>query len=113
MTVALWVMAATGIGGLALFMPILMFGFFVALIHVIVLAGPAYLLIRLRWPLTWWNASIAGALIGGLPAGLLLESLEVGLATGCGGVAGGLAFWFALRDRTSGEKPDQLRETFS
>ena len=111
--VGLWAAAVSPTGGLSLFIPIMMIGIVVALIHVIVLAAPAYLLVRLRWPVTWWNASIAGVLIGGMPAGLLLESLEAGLTTAAAGVAGGLAFWFALRDRTKGEKPERLRETFS
>lgn len=114
---------ASDILGLAAFF--LIAGFVVASFHALVLGVPGYLLLR-KWPLRWWNAALAGFLIGAVPSGLVwldpgFETYRQGRAVliengaytaagwrnylvwfaiyGAYGVAGGLAFWLVLRGR--------------
>jgi hypothetical protein len=80
----------------ALFLAVL-FGFPIALVHAGLLGVPAYLLMRRRWPLKWWNAVPAGAMIGGLPAYLLWQDGKAALLFAACGAVGGLTFWFMAR----------------
>lgn len=87
--------AVLGIGVLAL-----LFGIPIAGVVILILALPAYLLMRRHWHVRWWNAALAGFLIGMAPSALLgggadLESLGFGAA----GLVGGLAFWGVVRER--------------
>ncbi len=77
---------------------VFLFGVPIALIAILVVAVPAYLLMRRHWHVRWWNAALAGFIVGMVPgvllgAGTSLEALQVGLA----GLVGGLAFWAIVR----------------
>ena len=39
--------------------------------HMVFIALPVYLMLVDRWPLRWWNAGLAGFLIGAIPISLL------------------------------------------
>ena len=80
-----------------LMLPMILAGFMIAVLHSAILALLAYTLMCRWWPLTWWNAGLAGALIGALPAGLLTGSLHASTAAGTSGSVGGFIFWFVLR----------------
>ena len=78
----------------------LLFALVVAFGHAVFLAFPLYLQLLDRWPLRWWNAGLAGLLIGAMPTLLLglvlrldLEPLLSGVACcGASGLVGGLVF---------------------
>ena len=89
----------------------LLFGIPIAGMAILILALPAYLLLRTRWHVRWWNAALAGFLVAMAPGVLLgggtsLEALGVGLA----GLVGGLAFWGIVRGRRAHPRIDA--ETF-
>ncbi|NML05923.1 hypothetical protein [Sphingomonas sp. G-3-2-10] len=81
-----------------------------ALPHVALLGLPIYLLLSRLWRVDWWNATVLGALIGGVPTTLLLfggmsePAAEGELAAGAAifgfcaacGTAAGYAFWHRL-----------------
>ena len=86
---------------------VFLFGVPIALIAILVLALPAYLMMRRHWHVRWWNAALAGFIVGMVPgillgAGTSWEALQVGLA----GLVGGLAFWAIVRGRTAHPKVD-------
>ena len=102
--------------GIVFLIPVMIVGFPIALLHVVFLALPAYVLVDRFWRLTWWNSSLAGLLIGGIPAALLslpwqtsFEWQMPGMAAACGAV-GGFLFWLVLRPKQTDET--ELRETF-
>lgn len=77
---------------------VFLFGVPIALIAILILALPAYLLMRRHWHVQWWHAALAGFIVGMIPgmllgAGASFEGLQVGLA----GLVGGLAFWAIIR----------------
>ena len=86
----------------------LVIGFPIALIHVALLALPAYLLLRRRWRLSWWSASLAGTLIGALPIALLSMSWEAVPFGATSGLFGGLAFWTVI---VTGRNDDPPRDS--
>ena len=98
--------------GVMLLLAITLFGFPVALLHVLLLALPVYLLFRRWWHIDWWNSALAGFVIGGLPAGLASSPWQTLAAASACGVAGGLMFWFVLKPQRI-DRADQLRETFA
>jgi hypothetical protein len=81
-----------------------------ALPHVALLGLPIYLLLSRIWRVEWWNATVLGTLIGGVPTTLLLfggmgePAAEGELAAGAAifgfcsacGAAAGYAFWHRL-----------------
>ncbi len=80
----------------------LTFGFPLALFPALLVALPAYLLLRRRWPMRWWHAALAGALIGAIiwPLGSMDMDLATLAVTTTAGVISGLAFRLAVgRDR--------------
>lgn len=90
---------------------VFLFGVPVALIAIVILALPAYLLMRRHWHVRWWNAALTGFIVGMVPgvllgAGTSFEALQVGLA----GLVGGLAFWAIVRERPAHARIDP--ETF-
>ena len=90
---------------------VFLFGVPIALIAILLLALPAYLLMRRHWHVRWWNAALTGLIVGMVPgmllgAGTSWEALQIGLA----GVVGGLAFWAVVRDRPGQARIDP--ETF-
>jgi hypothetical protein len=89
------------------------FGFPVALLHALLLALPAYAIVRRWWRLKWWNAAATGFLIGVLPASLLVTPSFGTLMAGGGGLVGGLVFWLVLRGARGEEASDDLRRTFA
>lgn len=95
-------------------------GYPIAMLHM-VLAWPAYRLLRHRWQLRWWIAGAAGGVIGALPVTLLHVAIMLvwgldhspdvaggfaglPLMFGASGVTGGLFFWWMLRAGESGER---------
>ena len=74
-----------------------LFGFPLALLHGALLGMPAYFLMRRRWPLGWWNAVPAGAVIGGVPSYVLWQDAKVALLFATCGAVGGLTFWYMAR----------------
>ena len=90
---------------------VFLFGVPIALIAILVLALPAYLLMRRHWHVRWWNAALTGLIVGMVPgillgAGTSWEALQIGLA----GLVGGLAFWAVVRERPAQARIDP--ETF-
>lgn len=98
--------------GIWLMLPSVVFGFPVALLHALLLALPAYLMMRRRWRLAWWSSAAAGFLIGALPALLLTRSVATLMTGGCG-LVGGFVFWLVLRGARGEEVSDDLRRTFA
>ena len=106
--------ASAPLEGAILLIPLMIFGFIIAMVHVIVLAVPAYLLVRLLGPVTWWAATLSGLAIGTLPAALIMSgSLFTILPMGVSGAAGGLTFWLVLRGRRGSDSATDLRNTFA
>ncbi|MGZ8362198.1 MAG: hypothetical protein ACXWUX_16905 [Allosphingosinicella sp.] len=92
-----------------------MFGAPIALLHVALLAVPTYLLLR-RWRLGWWQAALAGMLIGSLPTALIFS--DWGSAAMCGlcGLVGALTFWTVIRGGRQSGPPwgrDPLEQIFA
>lgn len=102
-------MTIEGVLGFSIF--VFLFGVPIALIAILILALPAYLLMRSRWHVQWWNAALTGFIVGMVPgmllgAGTSFEALQVGLA----GLVGGLAFWAIVRQpRRPGVDPETFR----
>lgn len=90
---------------------VFLFGVPVALIAIVVLALPAYLLMRRHWHVRWWNAALTGFIVGGL-AGSLLGGSDLATATqvALAGLVGGLAFWAVVREQPAHPRIDP--ETF-
>lgn len=89
----------SGIIPLAGFAALVIFsGTLVAGMHALVLGLPLFqLLMCWGWP-RWWMAAAGGFLVGAVPLTLVTASLNiVELALGGLGMAGGLAFWTAVR----------------
>lgn len=102
-------MTVEGVLGFSIF--VFLFGVPIALIAIVALALPAYLLMRRHWHVRWWNAALTGLIVGMVPgmllgAGTSWEALQIGLA----GLAGGLAFWAVVRERPPRPRIDP--ETF-
>ena len=77
---------------------IFMFGLPIAAVHVVVLALPLYLFLRVQVEVPWWGAAAAGLVCGGLPTFLISKGDTELLAWfGGAGLVGGLAFHFTLR----------------
>ncbi|MCW3837047.1 hypothetical protein ACFQ1E_13190 [Sphingomonas canadensis] len=95
-----------------------LFGSPVAMLHLLLLALPAYLLLRQRWRIRWWSAALAGAIIAVMPAAVIslvpdalsasslaefigraYWSVQPLPALGLAGIAGGLVFWSFVRER--------------
>lgn len=88
-----------------------LFGVPIAFIAILVMALPAYLLMRRNWHVRWWNAALTGFIVGGVAGSLLGGSdpatvLQMSMA----GSAGGLAFWGLVRERPAHARIDP--ETF-
>lgn len=125
---AMWISLVAGdaASGLRLAVPTYAFGSMIAMMHLLFLALPAYLVLRELWPLSWSSAALGGFFVAAIPSGLFMLSLpfnfeslgdtiliEDGRRTAAGwlhlfigqakfglvGVAGGLAFWAVLRPR--------------
>ena len=101
------------LGGVGLALVILLFGFVVALLHVLLLALPAYLALRRWWRLRWWNSALAGFVIGTLPLAAMNGAWDGLAVTGICGVVGGLTFWAVLRGGTRGRDHPDFGETFA
>lgn len=89
--------------GFAIF--VYLFGIPMAALIILVLALPAYLLMRRHWEITWWNAALSGFVIAAVPA-VLLGLTDLSLLTviqfGLLGAVGGLVFWAIVRPRRPG-----------
>ena len=86
---------------------VFLFGVPIAFIAILLLALPAYLLMRRHWHVRWWNAALTGFIVGMVPgmllgAGTSWEALQIGLA----GLVGGLAFWGIVRERPAHARID-------
>lgn len=111
-------------------------GLVIALMHLLFLALPAYLILSRRWPLRWHWAALAGFLVAAVPSGLIALSATTGdysaggailvedgrqtaagwlnlliTQTGLGilGAAGGIAFWIVLAAGTTKGGPSPER----
>ena len=77
-----------------------LFGIPIALVAILILALPVYLVMRSRWHVRWWNAALTGFFAGAMAGAVLGGSDLAGAATfGLAGLAGGLAFWAIVRER--------------
>ena len=93
----------------------LLFGSPVALLHLLFLALPAYVVLRKYWPLCWWSAALGGFIVGAIPAGLLAlgasdispDAMRFSFTAGLLGLSGGLAFWAVLTMKKGGPSPDR------
>lgn len=86
---------------------VFLFGVPIALIAIVLLALPAYRLMRRHWHVRWWNAALSGFIVGMVPGALLgagtsWEALQIGLA----GLVGGLVFWAIVRERAAPVRVD-------
>lgn len=82
----------------------LVFAVPIAVLHCVFLAAPLYTVMVDRWPLRWWNAGLAGFVIGAIPLPFFMATLSgwevehlaelplLILWFGGSGLAGGLAF---------------------
>ena len=91
---------------------VMLFGVPVALLHIGFIAVPIYIALRPRYRLRWWNAALAGFLIGALPMSLLSQAFDGMAITGLCGLVGGLAFWAVLRPGLDPDDRGKLRRTF-
>lgn len=102
-------MIAGGAGGLFFLIPALLAVLLVATAHFLLLGLPLALLVAMYGRIRWWNSGLAGALVGGvpLPGWILLTAsdldsvglfgvLPMAFLLGTAGLAGGLAFRWAL-----------------
>jgi hypothetical protein len=110
---ALGVAVGTPDSAIDLALMVMLFGFPLALLHVLLLALPAYLLLRRRWPVTWANSAVLGLLIGALPTAVLSEGLTTLASTGACGLVGGLVFRMVLRPAPPAAESEELRDTFA
>ena len=102
-------MQLEGMLGFAVFA--FLFGIPIALIAILILALPAYLLMRRHWHVRWWNAALSGAVIGSVGGSLLGGSDMTAMAQmALAGSVGGLAFWAVVRPRGTHVRVDA--ETF-
>lgn len=81
----------------------------IALAHMLLVALPLYAGLVRYWPLRWWNAALAGLLIGATPSTLYIWLWAAGqnplavfgwripLFLGISGAFAGLTFWAILR----------------
>ena len=92
---------------------VMLFGFPFALIHVVLLALPAYQVLRRWWRLRWWSSASAGFVIGTLPLAIMSGAWDGVAVTGICGVVGGLTFWAVLRGGTRGRDHADFDETFA
>ena len=109
---ALVMAVGTPESGIAVPLMVMLFGVPLALVHVLLLALPAYLLLRRRWPVTWANSALLGLLIGALPTAALSGGLMPLATTGACGLAGGLVFRMVLRPAPPAAQSEELRDTF-
>ena len=87
-----------GVFGFGLFA--FLFGIPIALVAILILALPVYLVMRSRWHVRWWNAALTGFLAGAAAGAVLGGSdLSGAAAFGLAGLVGGLAFWAIVRER--------------
>lgn len=114
--------------------------FNVALLHAFVLGLPTYLIVRSKRPVTWLACVAAGLVIGAVPLGLFMlpqrldSAMSGNMATvvdgartaagwleylwavaflGAHGMAGGFAFWLALRLMGNGVAPPRPARTLT
>jgi hypothetical protein len=100
--------------GMLMALPLVMlFGFPFALLHVLLLALPAYQVLRRWWRLRWWSSATAGFVIGILPLAIMSGAWDGVAVTGICGVVGGLTFWAVLRGGTRGREQPDFDETFA
>jgi len=93
----------------------LLFGLPIALLHLLVLALPAYLVLREYWSLSWWAAALGGFVVGAIPVGLLAlgtvdpssDAVTLSFGGGLLGLSGGVAFWAVLAVKKGGPLPDR------
>lgn len=97
-------MAPFAFGMTEILILVFIIGLFLAALHVVFLAVPIYLWLERTYRPTLAIILLASALIGALPAFLLLvgestwrEIAEVIRACGLCGLTGGVAFWLTLR----------------
>ncbi|HEX5183776.1 MAG TPA: hypothetical protein VFW19_11575 [Allosphingosinicella sp.] len=108
---ALFGLSGSGITAGIVFL-FLIFGLPIALLHLLVLALPAYAVLRHYWPLSWWAASLGGFVVGAIPIGLMSLassplSIDPPMIGGLLGLSGGLAFWAVLAMKKGGPSPDR------
>lgn len=102
-------MGLEGMLGFAVFA--FLFGIPIALVAILIMALPAYLLMRRHWYVRWWNAGLSGAVIGSVGGSLLGGSEMSGIVQmALAGLVGGLAFWAVVRPRGTHVRIDA--ETF-
>jgi hypothetical protein len=99
--------------GIAVPLMVMLFGVPLALLHVLLLALPAHLLLRRRWPVTWVNSALLGLLIGAVPTAVLSGGLLPLATSGACGLAGGLVFRMVLRPAPRAAPSEELRDTFA
>lgn len=92
---------------------VLLFGFPIALVHVAVIAVPAYLLLSRRWRVRWWSAALGGLATGSAPALLLFGDAGSAATMGLCGLIGGLVFWAVIRPGGRGRGRDDDDRVFA
>ena len=84
----------------------------VAMLHVLLLAFPAWLVVRRHWRVGWLNATLSGLVIGTVPGALLGSDLAALAGLAASGTFGGLVFWLMLRPSREAVPSDSLHRTF-
>ena len=91
---------------------VVVLGIPVAMLHILLLAFPAWLVVRRRWRVGWLNSSLFGLVIGTVPGALLGSDLPALAGLAASGTFGGLVFWLMLRPPRTQAPPAGLRRTF-
>ena len=97
---------------LATLVVVAVLGIPVALLHILLLALPAWLVVRRRWRVGWVNSALFGVVIGTVPGALLGSDLDALAGLAACGMFGGLVFWLMLRPPSSPARAAGLRRTF-
>ena len=106
LTLALWGLTSSGsiITDIPSFFGLAVMFYFFAVLATLVLALPAFLVLRRLDLIRWWSTGLVGFVVGVLtfiliqPPGLALVSQVTGaLAWGCIGFCSAVAFWYIWR----------------
>lgn len=72
--------------------------------HAVLIGLPTYWLLSRFWPVRWWSATLGGAVVGSVPAAMMVlpeGSLKVWDVIAPLGAVAGFVFWLAAKPRSS------------